>query len=80
MRDTFDTAPYGGQGWAQRDRSHSEELGDVWTACGINNEWGTLKSVLLHRPGSELVASMQNPNEVQMLASLDIPRAQEEHD
>ena len=80
MRDTFNTAPYGGEGWTQRDRSHSEELGDVWAECGINNEWGTLRSVLLHRPGSELAASIDKPNKAQMLAPLDIVLAQEEHD
>ena len=79
-KDTFNTAAYGGEGWVQRKRSHSEELGDIWMACGINNEWGILKSVLLHRPGSELTISADNPNTVQMLASLDIGRAQEEHD
>ena len=80
MRDTFNTAPYGGEGWSQRDRSHREELGDIWAACGINNEWGALKSVLLHRPGSELTASTDSPNKAQMLAPLDIGLAQEEHD
>lgn len=79
MIDTFNTAAYGGDGWAQRDRSHREELGDIWAACGIDSEWKTLKSVLVHRPGNELTASV-HPNPVQMLAPLDIGRAQDEHD
>ena len=80
MKDAFNTAAYGGKGWVPRDRTHREELGDIWAGCGINNEWSSLKSVLLHRPGVELAMSARDANAVQMLAPLDIGRAQEEHD
>ena len=76
---TFGLAAYGGDGWSPRDAATDAELGDVWSACGIDSEWRTLRAVLLHRPGAELEASRQ-PNEVQMLAPIDVGRAGEEHD
>jgi N-dimethylarginine dimethylaminohydrolase len=56
-----------------------EELGILWGACGLNSEWAPLRAVLLHRPSLELSASV-DPNAVNMLAPLDIARAQEQHD
>ena len=77
--DTFGTAAYGGEAWQQRTRSHGSEIGGLWADCGIDSEWRPLESVLLHRPGEELAASLDNPESVQMLAPLDISRAAEEH-
>jgi len=76
---TFGAAAYGGDGWSPRTRSSSEEIGDVWAGCGIINEWAPLKSVLLHRPGQELVAS-DDPDSMQLLDTIDLGRAQAEHD
>jgi N-dimethylarginine dimethylaminohydrolase len=70
---------YGGPGWSPRSASHREEIGSLWSPCGLINEWAPLKSVLLHRPGAELAAS-QDPQTAQMLAPLDLTRAQGEHD
>lgn len=70
---------YGGEGWQGRGRSMREEIGDVWAACGMSNEWGRLRTVLLHRPGMELDASV-DPEAVNMLSPLDIGRAQAQHD
>ena len=72
-------AAYGGPGWSGRASTLAEELGGVWSACGIDSEWNTLKAVMLHRPGDELGAS-RDPDAVQMLAPLDIGRAQAEFD
>lgn len=72
-------AAYGGEGWQPRSRSLAGELSTVWGACGVNSEWTTLKSVLLHRPGNELAAST-DPNAVQMVESLDMAKAQAQHD
>ncbi len=72
-------AAYGGDGWQPRRRNRLQEIGTLWSACGINSEWGRLRSVLLHRPGEELAASI-DPNAVSMLAPLDLARAQEQHD
>lgn len=77
---TFDTAAYGGPGWQGRTRTHREEIGDLWAASGIDNEYGRLRAVLLHRPGGELAAALDDPDKVQMLAPLDIALAAEQHD
>ncbi len=70
---------YGGDGWRPRERSLQAELGGLWGACGIHNEYAPLRHVLLHRPGAELQASL-NPDEVNMLEPLDLGRAQAQHD
>lgn len=77
--NTFNAAAYGGDGWSQRTRSSREEIGDLWVGCGINSEWAPLKSVILHRPGHEIVASADF-NEMQQLEPLDLAMAQAEHD
>lgn len=78
-KSTFGLSAYGGEGWMPRHAGTASEIGDVWGACGIDSEWRTLRAVLLHRPGQELAAS-ENPNQVQMLARIDVARAGEEHD
>jgi len=77
---TFGTSAYGGAGWQGRTRTHRQEIGDLWAASGIDSEYGRLRSVLLHRPGGELAAALDDPDSVQMLAPLDIGRAGEQHD
>ena len=72
-------AAYGGDGWHPRSSSLREEIGRLWGQCGIDTEWGDLVSVLLHRPGPEIVAQ-KDPNEVQMLAPVDMERARAQHD
>ena len=70
----------GGEGWQPRNRSHRDEVGTLWSPCGIDSEWRPLKAVLMHRPGEELGASLADPDSVQMLAPLDLNRAREEHE
>jgi N-dimethylarginine dimethylaminohydrolase len=72
-------AAYGGGSWSPRTQSLSEELGQLWAACGSNSEYGKLKSVLMHRPGTELTRS-SDPDAVQMIEPLDLKRAQQQHD
>ena len=79
QQSTFGLSAYGGAGWSPRSQGLETEIGGVWGACGIDSEWRTLRSVLLHRPGAELEASA-SPNQVQMLAPIDVPRAGEDHD
>lgn len=74
---TFGTAAYGGTGWSPRTASHAQELGTLWHG-GINSEWRALRTVLLCRPGPEIV--VENVDAAQQLAALDLGRAQEEHD
>lgn len=76
---TFDSA-YGGDRWSSRTRPMVAEIGELWPECGVNSEYGTLRSVLLHRPGAELAASIADPQAVQMLAPLDVDRAIDQHD
>jgi N-dimethylarginine dimethylaminohydrolase len=72
-------AAYGGAGWSPRTRSLRQEIGSLWGACGVMNEWSPLKAVLLHRPGAE-ISALADPNAAQMLGPLDAGRAQEQHD
>lgn len=78
-KSSFGTSAYGGEGWSPRTDLLREEIGTIWADCGIDSEWRPLKSVLLHKPGEELHASA-DPNAVQMLDVIDVPRAQAEHD
>lgn len=79
LTDTAGAAAYGGPGWSPRTASLQTEVGKIWGACGVSTEWSPLRSVLLHRPGTEVKAS-SDPNTVQMLGSLDVVRAGEQHD
>jgi arginine deiminase len=45
----------------------------------VATEWGSLRSVLLHRPGPE-IEHIIDPDEAQMLAPLDALLAQRQHD
>ena len=76
---TFNSAAFGGEGWQPRQTSTRDELGAIWAACGQDSEWKPLKSVLLHRPGPEILLA-DDPNAVQMLAPVDLARLQAQHD
>ncbi|MCB0021273.1 MAG: hypothetical protein KDE09_25930, partial [Anaerolineales bacterium] len=71
-------AAYGGPGWKQRERSLAEEMGQVWGRGGQNSEYARLRHVVLHRPGDEL-GDTSDPNELQMLAEIDMALAQAQH-
>ncbi len=71
-------AAYGGEGFSHRTASHKEEIGSIWSPCGISTEWGELKAVLLHSPGSE-IDSLNDPDSVQMIEVLDSERARNQH-
>lgn len=77
---SFGMAAYGGEGWSGRLRSHGQEIGDLWAACGIDSEWAPLEAVLLHRPGEELRAAEGDHNAVQMLEPIDLAGVQADHD
>ena len=70
---------YGGDTFSHRVKSMREELGDIWTSCGISAEWDTLKSVILHRPGPEIEA-LVDADSVQMLGIPDPSTARAQHD
>jgi N-dimethylarginine dimethylaminohydrolase len=77
-KDSFGTAAYGGENWSPRLRTHREEIGDLWVDSGVDSEFGRLRTVVVHCPGEELAASI-DPEAVQMLEPLDLPRAVHQH-
>jgi N-dimethylarginine dimethylaminohydrolase len=77
---SFESAPYGGDGWSPRLSDHRDELGTIWSAYSLASEWKPLQAVLVHRPGSELAASLADPGGAQMLAPVDGAKAAAEHD
>ena len=74
----YQASAYGGENWSPRDRSHRDDIGSLWSACGVGSEWRPLKSVILHSPGEEMNQIM-DPESVQMLAIPDLHLAQEQH-
>ncbi len=72
-------AAYGGDGWQQRAKCHQQEIGSLWANCGIDSEWRTLKSVILHQPGQELNVPPDKQDSYLLLDSIDIEKAQDEH-
>lgn len=76
---TMLTTAYGGEGWSPRTRTHREEIGALWSACGIENEYAPLEAVLLHTPGSEWEA-IQDPEAMQMVDAPDLGLACEQHE
>jgi N-dimethylarginine dimethylaminohydrolase len=76
-KSTFDSAAYGGSGWSQRTSSHADDVGSLWQG-GIDSEWRPLRSVLLCRPGAEILVN--DHNAAQQLEPLDLARAEAEHD
>jgi arginine deiminase len=79
MAEKKKPAAFGGEGFSPRTASLREELGSLWSDCGVCSEWGELKSVLLHRPGPELARSSE-PDRVLMLEPVDPGKAQAQHD
>ena len=74
---TFSSSAYGGEGWSQREADHGQDMGTLWQG-GIDSEWRSLKTVLLRRPGSEII--VDDFNAAQQLEALDLGQAQAEHD
>lgn len=79
MKDLSKFSAYGGKGWSPRTRSLREEIDDLWGSCGISTQFMPLKSVLLHRPGSEM-SDLVDPDSVQMLNIPDSELASKQHD
>jgi arginine deiminase len=73
-----DLAAYGGKNWSPRLKSHRDEIGELWSSCGIDTEWLKLKQILLHPPGPEM-ASIENPEDYQMLEVPNWEIAREQH-
>ncbi len=72
-------AAYGGENWSQRTAAMREDMPEWWGDWGVSSECGTLRAVLLRRPGPELDA-IEDFDRVQMRADLDPERARAQHD
>ncbi len=73
------TAAYGGENWSQRTAAMREDMPEWWGDWGVSSECGTLRAVLLRRPGPELDA-IEDFDKVQMRADLDPDAARAQHD
>jgi arginine deiminase len=78
MTDFTAASAYGGDGWSPRTAPLRDEIGRLWGRCGLQDEWGALRAVLLHRPGPELAVT--DPDAAQLLEPVDPARAGGEHD
>jgi N-dimethylarginine dimethylaminohydrolase len=78
MPEPIEAAAYGGDAWSPRTAPLRDEIGRLWGPCGLQDEWGPLRAVLLHRPGAEL--AVPDPDAAQLLAPVDPERAAIEHD
>lgn len=70
---------YGGEGWQGRAKTHQAEIGSLWRSCGIDSEWGDLRTVMLHQPGAELNVPADQVDQALLLAPVDVAKAAEEH-
>jgi len=73
------TGAYGGDKWSPRKVTFREDMVDVWGDWGSGSECGTLRAVLLRRPGPEL-DQIEDFDAVQMRADLDPNLARAQHD
>jgi N-dimethylarginine dimethylaminohydrolase len=73
------TGAYGGEKWSERTASMREDMPLWWGDWGASSECGTLRAVLLRRPGPELDA-IEDFDAVQMRADLDPGIARAQHD
>jgi N-dimethylarginine dimethylaminohydrolase len=73
------TAAYGGTRWSERLTTLKDELGQVWGDWGVSSECGTLRAVLLRRPGLEL-DEIADFEAAQMRADLLPAVARAQHD
>src|SRR4051794_10141545 len=73
------TAASGGEKWSERSASMREDMPLWWGDWGSSSECGTLRAVLLRRPGPELDA-IEDFDAVQMRADLNPGIARAQHD
>jgi N-dimethylarginine dimethylaminohydrolase len=73
------TAAYGGVKWSQRTEPMHAEMTELWGDWGSASECGTLRAVLLHRPGSEL-DEIDDFDAMQMRSDIDPEIARSQHD
>jgi N-dimethylarginine dimethylaminohydrolase len=78
LRQNEDSA-HGGDGWVPRSGSMSDDLGSIWADCGVTSECGTLRTVVMRRPGPE-IDDVPDYRAALWLGEIDPIRAREQHD
>jgi N-dimethylarginine dimethylaminohydrolase len=68
-------ATFGGPGFRRRVATHRDDMreGGAWSPCGVCNEWGRLRAVLLTRPTGREVFP-EETDSMLLLGRLDPPR------
>lgn len=70
---------FGGSGFISRNIELREEIGKIWSQCGVNSEGEKLRQVVVARPGNEMLV-VEPPNQWLMLEHVDLPALQKEAD
>ncbi|HOP81181.1 MAG TPA: arginine deiminase family protein [Armatimonadota bacterium] len=70
---------HGGDFWKARTDTGRQEIGTIWTQCGADSEYKTLRRVLLHKPGPE-IEGIDRPEPVLWNALPDPKLAREQHE
>src|SRR5215207_9791529 len=73
------TAAYGGTKWSERTATMREDMPLWWGDWGVSSECGTLRAVLLRRPGLELDC-IEDFDAAQMRDDLDPGLVRAQHD
>lgn len=61
MPELTAAAAYGGERWSPRTAPLRDEIGELWARCGLRDEWGPLRALLLHRPEKAGLACRTTP-------------------
>jgi arginine deiminase len=69
----------GGPGWVPRGTAMRDEMGSVWANVGVHAECGKLRSILLRRPGREIVR-VDDPAAALWFSAIDPIEARAQHD
>jgi arginine deiminase len=79
MSEDAKDAAHGGAGWSPRTESLRQEIGRVWSICGVDSESAHLEAILMRRPGPEL-EGITDANRALMLNIPNAAQARQQHD
>jgi len=68
-----------GERWFPSPASFAEDMPDAWGDWGVDSEVGTLRAVLMRRPGPE-IENIGAPGAFRFAGQMDPVKAQEQHD
>lgn len=78
MNNYVDSA-HGGNGWVGRERFHIDEIGEIWSNCGVTSETDELRHVILRKPGKE-ICNIVEPSSVLWTNTMDSNKAIYQHE